>query len=241
MKYLVCNLKNKMGLTDFLKYNTNLKDIEPLGTKLIIAPSSAYFLMMNPINYSLASQDITSLIDETVTGELTGRQLASYNIKYCIVGHSERRIFKKEINIDFINKITEAVNHGLSVIYCIGETLQEKNNNQTKEVLDRQISEVLNNVELKDIIIAYEPVWAIGSGKVPTNKEIEENINYIKKIIREKYDLNMPVLYGGSVNPDNITTLVDLKNADGFLVGGASLDVSSIKEILKVMNETRKD
>ena len=241
MKYLVCNLKNKMGLTDFLKYNTNLKNIDPLKVKLIIAPSSAYFLMMNPINYSLASQDISSLIDEVVTGELTGRQLASYNVKYCLVGHSERRIFKKEINIDFINKITEAINNGISVIYCIGETIQEKNNNQTKEVLDRQISEVLNNVELKDIIIAYEPVWAIGSGKVPTNMEIEDNIKYIKEIIREKYDLNMPVLYGGSVNKDNIKTLVNLKNVDGFLVGGASLDISAIEEILKVMNETRKD
>ncbi len=108
--------------------------------------------------------------------------------KYVIVGHSERRIYRHEINIDFINKINNAVENGLNVIYCIGETLNEKENGRTYEVLEKQISEVLNNVEIKNIMIAYEPVWAIGTGKVPEVNEIKENIKFINDIIMENYE-----------------------------------------------------
>ena len=101
---------------------------------------------------------------------------------------AKRRIYRHEINIDFINKINNAVENGLNVIYCIGETLNEKENGRTYEVLEKQISEVLNNVEIKNIMIAYEPVWAIGTGKVPEVNEIKENIKFINDIIMENYE-----------------------------------------------------
>ena len=115
MKYVVCNLKNKMPYGDFEKYNEELENIQNAGLKLVFCLSSIYLLSAKRGAYDLGSQDITSLIDEVVTGEITGYQLASLGVKYVIVGHSERRIWKKEINIDFINKITEAQNNNLKV------------------------------------------------------------------------------------------------------------------------------
>ena len=133
---------------------------------------------------------------------------------------------------DFINKINNAMENGIKVIYCIGESLSDKENGNTYMTLEKQISEVLNNVELKGIMIAYEPVWAIGSGIIPTTKEIKENIGFIKDIIEEKYDIKLKVLYGGSVNSDNISELNTIKNVDGFLVGGASTNIDSLESIL---------
>ena len=180
----------------------------------------------------LGAQDISSFIDKTITGEISGEQLKSMGVEYVIVGHSERRIYKNELNIDFINKINNAIDSGIKVIYCIGESLSDKENGNTYMTLEKQISEVLNNVELKGIMIAYEPVWAIGSGIIPTTKEIKENIGFIKDIIEEKYDINIKVLYGGSVNSDNIGELNKIKNVDGFLVGGASTNIDSLENIL---------
>lgn len=237
MKYLVCNLKNKMDYEDFLKYNLEIENIDNQGIKLIFSFSNLYLLSVNKGNFDLASQDISSLIDETVTGELTGHQLASCGIKYVLVGHSERRIWKKEINIDFINKITEAQNNNLNIIYCIGETLKEKEENKTEQVLLKQIEEVLNNVTLNNLIIAYEPVWAIGSGITPSKEEVDKNINFIKRIVRERYELDFPVLYGGSLNPSNIDNYKNINGLNGFLVGGASLDAKNVQEMLIKMHK----
>ncbi len=237
MKYLVCNLKNKMGYQDFLKYNGGLERIEPNNIRLVVCPSSLYFVNLNKHKLKLGSQDISSLIEETVTGELTGKQLASIGVSYCIVGHSERRIFKKEINIDFINKINEAQNNGIKIIYCIGENIKEKENGKTEEVLKKQIQEVLNNINIKDIMIAYEPVWAIGTNILPSNTELDAIIKFIKKEIKNNYEVDMEILYGGSVNPSNIKELLKIEAIDGFLVGSASLEVENVQKMLDFMNK----
>lgn len=232
MKYLVCNFKNKLNKEDIIKYSNKLDELGIKNIELVICPSNIYISYFNGDNYNLGVQDISSFIDKTITGEITGEQLKSMGVKYVIVGHSERRIYKNELNIDFINKINNAIENDIKVIYCIGESLKEKEEGNTYIVLEKEISEVLNNVELKNIIIAYEPVWAIGSGKVPTNEEIKENIEFINKIIKEKYDTKLKVLYGGSVNKDNIKELNKIKNVDGFLVGGASTNIDSLESIL---------
>ncbi len=226
-----------MDVRDFQKYNEHLMELNPGENKLIMCFSTPYLLSVNHAKFVLGSQDISALIDEVVTGELTGHQLASCGVKYVLVGHSERRIWKKEINIDFINKITEAQNNGINVIYCIGESLKEKVDNKTEEVLEKQIKEVLNNVTLKNIIIAYEPVWAIGTGKTALKDDIANNVKFIKQIIKENYDLNFPVLYGGSINHDNIEDLIEIKELDGFLVGSASLDWQNVVKILDTMHK----
>lgn len=232
MKYLVCNFKNKLNKEDIIKYSNKLNELGFKNIELVICPSNIYLSYFDGNNYSLGAQDISSFIDKTITGEITGEQLKSMGVNYVIVGHSERRIYKNELNIDFINKINNAVENDIKIIYCIGESLKEKEEGNTYIVLEKEISEVLNNVELKNIIIAYEPVWAIGSGKVPTNEEIKENIEFINKIIKEKYDTKLKVLYGGSVNKDNIKELNKTKNVDGFLVGGASTNIDSLESIL---------
>lgn len=236
MKYLVCNFKNKLLKDDILKYNKSLVDIET-KVKLVLCPPSIYLDMFGKSGYELGVQDISSFMDKTITGEIEATQVKSMGAKYVIVGHSERRIYRHEINIDFINKINNAVENGLNVIYCIGETLNEKENGRTYEVLEKQISEVLNNVEIKNIMIAYEPVWAIGTGKVPEADEIKENIKFINDIIMEKYEEKLDILYGGSVNDTNIGELCTIKGLNGFLVGGASLDPNKVKGMLIEMGK----
>lgn len=236
MKYLVCNFKNKLLKDDILKYNKSLVDIET-KVKLVLCPPSIYLDMFDKSGYELGVQDISSFMDKTITGEIEASQVKSLGAKYVIVGHSERRIYRHEINIDFINKINNAVENGLNVIYCIGETLSDKENGRTYEVLEKQISEVLNNVEIKNIMIAYEPVWAIGTGKVPEADEIKENIKFINDIIMEKYEEKLDILYGGSVNDTNIGELCNIKGLNGFLVGGASLDTNKVKGMLIEMEK----
>ena len=236
MKYLVCNFKNKLLKDDVLIYNRNIGDIET-KTKLVLCPPSIYLGMFDKSGYELGVQDISSFMDKTISGEIEASQVKSLGAKYVIVGHSERRIYKHEINIDFINKINNAIENGLNIIYCVGETLSEKEDGRTYEVLEKQISEVLNNVEIKNMMIAYEPVWAIGTGKVPEVNEIKENIKFINDIIMENYEEKLDILYGGSVNDTNIGDLCNIKGLSGFLVGGASLDTNKVKGMLIEMEK----
>ena len=232
MKYLVCNFKNQLVKDDIVKYNNRLSEISAKKVKLVVVPSLPFLAFFDKNGYSIGSQDISSFMDKTITGEVTGEQLKSLGVEYVIVGHSERREYRHEINIDFINKINNAIYNDIKVIYCIGETLKEKEDGNTYMVLEKQISEVLNNVEIKNIIIAYEPVWAVGTGVRPKNKELKENIEFIKDIIEEKYDTKLEVLYGGSINTSNIGELNTIKCIDGFLVGGASTDINSLENML---------
>lgn len=236
MKYLICNFKNKLLKEDIIKYNNRLGDIET-KVKLVLCPPSIYLSLFDKTGYDLGVQDISSFMDKTITGEIEASQVKSLGATYVIVGHSERRMYKHEINIDFINKINNALENKLNVIYCIGETLSDKENGSTYEVLEKQISEVLNNVEIKNIMIAYEPVWAIGTGNVPSVKEIKENIEFINDLLYEKYEIKLDILYGGSVNDENIEELCVIKGLSGFLVGGASLDVDKVKGMILEMEK----
>lgn len=236
MKYLVCNFKNKLLKDDILKYNRNLGEIET-KVKLVLCPPSIYLSLFDKNGYDLGVQDISSFMDRTITGEIEANQIKSLGATYVIVGHNERRIYKHEINIDFINKINNALENNLNVIYCVGETLRDKENGSTFEILEKQISEVLNNVEIKNIMIAYEPVWAIGTGNVPSIKEIKENIEFISDLLYEKYECKLDILYGGSVNDENIGELCSIKGLSGFLVGGASLDVNKVKGMILEMEK----
>jgi triosephosphate isomerase len=162
------------------------------------------------------------------TGSINSTMLRNVGAKYVIVGHSENR---KDGETDkLINlKIKSALKSGLKVIFCIGETSQQKRKKITKKVLSKQIqiglSKIKNNSK---ILIAYEPVWSIGTGIIPKSKELFDTIDFIKKKIR-----NFKVLYGGSVNPKNIRELKSINNIDGFLIGGASQDSKKFIDIIK--------
>jgi len=162
------------------------------------------------------------------TGSINSNMLKNVGAKYIIIGHSENRQSgetNKLINL----KIISALKSGLKVIFCIGETLKEKRKKNTKQVLNKQISLGLNKVKNKNkVIIAYEPIWSIGSGLIPKSNDLFDTINFIKTKIR-----NSKVLYGGSVNPKNINELKSINNIDGFLIGGASQDPKKFIDIIK--------
>ena len=164
------------------------------------------------------------------TGFINSKMLKNIGANYVIIGHSENR--KKGENNKLINqKIKNAIKAKLKVILCIGETLQEKKLGKTKSVLSKQIKFGLDKVNKKsNLFIAYEPVWSIGTGKVPKIKELEDSIKFIKS----KFKLKIPkILYGGSVNPKNINSLKVIKNLDGFLIGGASQNSKNFIDIVK--------
>ena len=162
------------------------------------------------------------------TGSVNSIMLKNVGAKYVIIGHSENRQAgesDKLINL----KIKSAIKSGLKVIFCIGETLQQKRKKITKQVLNKQIKFGLNKIKIKhNIIIAYEPVWSIGTGVIPKKNELFETINFIKKKINK-----CKVLYGGSVNPKNINDLKSIVNIDGYLIGGASQDPKKFIDIIK--------
>ena len=162
------------------------------------------------------------------TGSVNSKMLKSVGARYVIIGHSEVR--KAGENNKLINlKIKNSLSSGLKVIFCIGETLKEKRKKLTKKVLNQQIVSGLKKIKKsKNILIAYEPVWAIGTGIIPKQKELFETIAFIKKKIK-----NLKVLYGGSVNSDNINQLKLIENIDGFLIGGASQDHKKFIDIIK--------
>jgi len=162
------------------------------------------------------------------TGSVNSKMLKSVGASYVIIGHSEVRQ-RGETNNLINKKIKVAIKSGLKIIFCVGETLKEKKGKLTKKVLSKQINLGLNKIKnKKGILIAYEPVWSIGSGRVPKPLELFQIINFIKKKNR-----NIKVLYGGSVNSKNIDQLNSINNIDGYLIGGASQDSKKFIDIIK--------
>ena len=162
------------------------------------------------------------------TGFINSSMLKNVGAKYVIIGHSENR--KTGEDDKLINmKIKSALKSGLKVIFCIGETLIQKRKKMTKQVLNKQIKLGLRNIKVKNkVLIAYEPVWSIGTGLIPKSNDLFDTIHFIKKKIK-----NFKVLYGGSVNQKNINILKTINNIDGFLIGGASQDSKKFIDIIK--------
>ena len=221
-KLIVGNLKNYMDAYDTSTYLKQIDKIE----NVVLCPSNIFIPYFLNKKFEVGIQNIY-LNDKTCTGEITAKQAKSLGVSYVIIGHSERRSNFIETNIVVNHKIKEALKNNLKVILCIGETLEEKESNKTIEVLEKQLNECLKDID-KDVIIAYEPIWAIGTNVVPTISEIENNINKIKEI------RNTKVLYGGSVNSSNISEII--KVTDGVLIGKASTDVVEFLKIIEVVN-----
>ena len=173
------------------------------------------------------------------TGEVSAPMLAKMNVQYVIVGHSERREIFAETD-EMVSKKTRAVlGAGMTPIVCCGETLEEREGEQTTEKVSGQIKAAFHGIKSEDIaqcIVAYEPIWAIGTGKTATSQEANDTIGVIRSVIREMAGATadqVRILYGGSVKPSNVTELMSMPEIDGALVGGASLDPDDFAKIIK--------
>ncbi len=198
-------------------------------------------------NIQLGAQDVYWQDEGAFTGEVSPVMLKDIGCKFVIIGHSERRQYFAETNESVNNKIKAALKHNLTPIVCVGETLQERESGQTLKVLDDHIENGLKNItdtDILKIVIAYEPVWAIGTGKTATSQQAQEAQKYIRDLLRKMYNDDVAdtvrIQYGGSVKPENITELMREPDVDGALVGGASLKVETFAEIVKKASEVKK-
>ncbi|HQP91872.1 MAG TPA: triose-phosphate isomerase [Candidatus Omnitrophota bacterium] len=196
-------------------------------------------------NIKLGAQNMHWEDSGAFTGEVSPLMIKDLSATFVILGHSERRQFFFETN-EIVNKKTKsALKHGLTPIVCVGETLQEREAQRTFAVIEDHVYNSLKdltNEELEKTIIAYEPVWAIGTGKTATPEQAQEVHQFIRDLLKKKYSQETAekviILYGGSVKPANTKELVNQKDIDGALVGGASLEVKSFSEIIKNASRT---
>ena len=190
-------------------------------------------------NVGVAGQNLHWEKEGAFTGEVSAAMLREAGAEYVIIGHSERRRLFQETDETVNRKVNAALGAGLTPIFCIGETLEERENGATLEVLDRQVKKGLDGVtgdQVAGLVIAYEPVWAIGTGRQATPQQAGEAHAHIRGRLRSWFGGSAGdqgrIIYGGSVKPDNIHELVALPDVDGALVGGASLDVRGFSEIV---------
>ena len=166
------------------------------------------------------------------TGEISASMLQEKSVSHVLIGHSERRTLFKETDDVIFKKVEAAIKSKLTPIVCIGETLSEKKANKTLRVLDSQINGSLAKIEPHEqVIVAYEPVWAIGTGLIPDENEIKETHLHIKKKLDQHFNADIPILYGGSANAENCSQIISIDNVGGLLVGGASLKKNDFRAI----------
>ncbi len=180
-------------------------------------------------NILIGTQDCSSKTSGAFTGELSAKSIADVGGRFSLIGHSERRQYHFEKNSLHQEKIKQAVEAKLIAVYCFGETLAERENHQTFEVLKTQLAEALANSSFlneSNLVLAYEPVWAIGTGKTATPEQAQEVHAFVRQFLKSQLHLaaeQISILYGGSVNPNNVAQLLNCPDIDGGLVGGASL------------------
>lgn len=226
---IALNNKSNLEKNEFRKYQKELSTINT-SNKMIICPTFLNISNYSLNKFSLGAQNVSVSNDGAHTGEISAKQLKSFGVEYTIVGHSERRQFQNETYDDINKKINKLLENNIIPILCIGETKEEREENKVEEVLTKELLTAIDGIneeEKQKIIIAYEPIWSIGTGIIPTNDEIEEVFKLIKK-----YFPNNNVLYGGSANEKNIDILSSCKLIDGYLLGGISLKPDLLKIFL---------
>jgi len=224
------------------EFRSLVKDIDDVD--IVIAPpftavhAVAEAARNSPI--AVAAQNLFWEKDGAFTGEVSAPMIREAGAEYVIIGHSERRQLFGETDLTVNRKVGAALAAGLIPIVCVGETLGEREKNETMDVLDRQIKQGLDGMtgeQVAGLVVAYEPVWAIGTGRNATTEQAQEAHAHIRRRLRSWFGGDaadkMPVLYGGSVKPDNIAGLIAQEDVDGALVGGASLVPQTFAEIVK--------
>lgn len=200
--------------------------------KAWIAPQALFVKLVVNSGIKAGIQNCSEYLEGAYTGEVSAKTFKEMGGHFVILGHSERRQYFNESSKVLNTKIRTALSQKLAVIYCVGETLPERESNQTLQIVGDQLNQGLNDMNLatsENLIIAYEPVWAIGTGKTATPAQAQEVHAFIRDVLKNKFPgfgEKIKILYGGSVKPDNVEDLMSQKDIDGGLVGGASLKVS---------------
>lgn len=186
----------------------------------------------------IGAQNCSYHDDGAYTGEVSAAMLADFGCEYVIIGHSERRQFHRETNTEIAQKVVKAHDHNLITIICVGEKEDEREEGGAKDIVEEQIHQSLNeSCTAENTVIAYEPVWAIGTGQTATPEDVADMHAFIREKLKEKLEDSekVRILYGGSVKPENAADLLNIDNVDGALIGGASLKAESFIGIAKAV------
>ena len=225
---VILNNKSNLSKDEFLNYQEELKKIKS-PYEIVLCPTYLNIGLFNIDNISLGSQNVSCNSDGAYTGEISARSLKKIGVSYSLVGHSERRAYQKETNKEINEKIKRLLENDITPVLCVGETKEERENNQVEEVIRKQILEAIEGItpsNIEKIIIAYEPIWSIGTGLIPNLEDIIKVNNYIGEIL--PYN---KIVYGGSANEENIDSLKS-DEIDGYLLGGLSLKPQQLQTFI---------
>lgn len=238
------NWKMNMNNSDAHSLFESLNNIKIVSSaEIIVAPPSLYlseFASKKGKQICLAAQNCSDNENGAYTGEISASMLYSIGVKYCLVGHSERRQYQKESDLLLKQKVNTLLKNKVIPIFCCGENLEKRESGDFYQVIQAQIENSLFHLtdsEIKEVVIAYEPIWAIGTGVTASSDQAQEIHAFIRDLLVDKYSLQtaeeISILYGGSCKASNAKELFMNKDVDGGLIGGAALDVDSFSAIIK--------
>jgi triosephosphate isomerase len=235
--YKTCSEANNTA-DELVSLVKDVTDVEVMIAPAFTALASVADIIAKS-NIALGAQDMFWENEGAYTGEISPSMLISAGCSYVIIGHSERRQFFKETDETVNKKIKAAIKNKLSPVLCIGESDKERESNKTFSVLDKQLAnglEGLSENDLEKLVVAYEPIWAIGTGKTASDKQAQEVHGFLRSMLEKHFGDNFSqsvrILYGGSVKPENISSLMSMPDIDGALVGGASLRADTFSKII---------
>lgn len=226
----------KKMLEDLVKYELD-SNVEAIICPPFTSIDAAGEILKDS-SIELGAQNVSEYEDGAYTGEVSTNMLKDLGVSYVIIGHSERRTYFKESNEIVNKKIKRALSQGLKVILCVGEDQETRDANKHEALVKDQVESSLKNIDgnIENIVVAYEPIWAIGTGKTCNSDDAEAMCAFIRKVLGDIYSEekaeNLRVLYGGSVKPNNVVELMAKENIDGALVGGASLKSEDFKNLI---------
>ncbi len=230
MKYLMCNLKSNKNLKEILEYKKQLVNIKKEGWELVLFPSSLYLSFFYDVPYSIGSQNFSTYLSGSFTGEILGSQLKSLKVSYVLVNHID---FLEDAKTSII-KIQNATENGLKVVLCIGEK-EKQTMEETVDEIKKSINAILNNLtekEIKNCILAYEPAWSVRTKEINNIEVLATIIKKLKEKIFNQYSFSLPILYGGGITLENITEIAKFDIIDGYLLGNCANNPKNICQIL---------
>ncbi|MFC1894921.1 triose-phosphate isomerase [Candidatus Dependentiae bacterium] len=247
--YFIANWKMQLTLNEESNFvDLNLQNFKKLSSKkniqIILCPSFLNIRSLSKLfkstNIKIGAQNCSSHIKGAYTGQISAQSLSDTYCQYCIIGHSECRKEYKESNNEIFKKFESLISQNISPIICIGENLEENKSGRTLDILEKQLVEIFkyllkrneNKVNKVKILIAYEPIWAIGTGITPTINSLNKTFAWLKQQTKNIPFINWKLLYGGSVNSKNVFDLKQINNLSGFLIGGSSLDFQEFEKVV---------